>query len=118
MKKLLKHLKTLIPVGPKRADMRLPHSYSIFVQLGLHYVVIVSLLNPGLLKTCLFHTDSAFVEKIIEFIQQLLKVSSHRKACGENSLSKLWCNIPKHLFRLQGVYSQVLRARISRLKNP
>lgn len=78
MKKLLKHLKTLIPVGPKQANMHLPHFYSIFVQLGLHYVVIVSLLNPRLFKTCLFHMDSTFVEKIIEFIQQSLK----RKACG------------------------------------
>jgi len=57
--------------------------------LGLQYIVVVSLLSPWLFKACLFHVDSAFVEKIIKFIQQLLKVSSLRKACGENVLSKL-----------------------------
>lgn len=77
------------PLGPEQADMSLPRFHSIFLQLGLHHVVIVSHLSPRLFQACLFHVDSAFVEKIIKFIQQLLKVSSHRKACGENSFSKL-----------------------------
>jgi len=85
MKKLLKHLKTLAPLGPKQADMQLSHFYSIFVQSGLHYVVIVSLPSPWLFKACLFHADSASVKKIIKFILQLLKVSSHTGMWGKQS---------------------------------
>lgn len=88
MKKLLKHLKTLSPLGPEQADMSLPRFHPIFLQLGLHYVVVVSHLSPRLFQACLFHVESAFVKETIKFIQQLLKVSSHRMACGENSLSK------------------------------
>lgn len=108
----------LTPLGSKKAATHFSHLYSIFVQLGLHYVVSVSLLSPWLFKACLFHVDGAFIEEIIKFIQQPLKVSSHRKACGENSLSELWSYIPKHLLGFQGVYSPAPRARISRLKNP
>lgn len=74
--------------------------------------------EPTTVQSLPFYVDRAFVEKIIKFIQQLLKVSSHRKACGENSLSKLWSSVPKHLFGFQGVCSPVPRAQSWRLKNP
>lgn len=93
--------------GPEQADTSPPCFPSIFLQL--HYVVIVSCLSPQLLQACLFLVDSAFVKEITKPIQQLLKVSSH-KACGENSLSKLWSSVPKHLFGFQGVCSPELRA--------
>lgn len=89
MKKLLKHLKTLPPLGPEQADMSLPRFHPIFLQLGLHYVVIDSHLSPQLFQACLFHVDRAFVKVIIKFIQQLLKSPHIQRHVGKNSLLKL-----------------------------